>query len=404
MTWRAKAASLTVALATLVVVSACSSSTTSSGGALPSGSTSAAIKLGMICSCSGPFGTNISVGGHAIEAWAKATNAAGGIGGRQVDLIVKDDTGNPGTSVTEAQSLIASKVAAIIDLSPMDAVWEKQVDAAKIPVVGGNLAAAQYFTDPNFYPAGETDDSTAAATLVAGKAAGATNFADLYCAEAPQCAQGVPVLKAAGGKIGLPDVYDSSIAATAPNYTAQCLAAKQAGATAVFIGGAAATIARVAQDCATQDYHPYFLEFGTGFTGQLPATAALKNTLVASFPVLPYFASGSQLAAFNTALDTYFPGDRSNTVGWSEITVQAWASGVLVADAVKGAGVAASAPVTAADITRGLDSISNDDLGGLVPPLSFTAGKVHSVSCWYTGGIKNGSPVILNGGKLSCAS
>ena len=43
-----------------------------------------------------------------------------------------------------------------------------------------------------------------------------------------------------------------SIAAAAPNYTAQCVAAKQAGVTAVFIGDSTSVIARVAQDCDKQ--------------------------------------------------------------------------------------------------------------------------------------------------------
>ena len=38
----------------------------------------------------------------------------------------------------------------------------------------------------------------------------------------------------------------------APNYTAQCLAAKQAGATAMSVGDASSIVVKVAQDCATQ--------------------------------------------------------------------------------------------------------------------------------------------------------
>ena len=46
----------------------------------------------------------------------------------------------------------------------------------------------------------------------------------------------MPLIKTAGQSVGVPVVYSASIAATAPNYTAQCVAAKQAGVSAIFIG------------------------------------------------------------------------------------------------------------------------------------------------------------------------
>jgi branched-chain amino acid transport system substrate-binding protein len=47
-----------------------------------------------------------------------------------------------------------------------------------------------------------------------------------------------------------------SISATAPDYTAQCVAVQQAHATSLFVGDIAAVIKRVAADCNTQGYQP----------------------------------------------------------------------------------------------------------------------------------------------------
>ena len=58
--------------------------------------------------------------------------------------------------------------------------------------------------------------------------------------------------------------------------------------------------------------------------------------------------------------------------------------------------------MTAADITKALDSMKDETLGGWSPPLTFTAGKPHTVDCWYTGRVQNGTPKLVNGGKLTC--
>jgi branched-chain amino acid transport system substrate-binding protein len=334
----------------------------------------------------------------------KSVNASGGIQGHQVDVTVKDDGSNPGTSLTDAQALISAHVDVILDLDVLDATWEKAADAAKIPVVGGNFSSGAFYTDPNWYPSGQTQDSVVVSDVATLKAAGAKRVGQLYCAESPSCAQGVAPRKAAAQAIGLTDIYDASFATTAPNYTAQCLAAKQENVAGMHVGGAAASVANVAKDCATQGYHPIIELNGTAYTDQLAATPALANSLWAGFPALPYFADTPAVKTMDAAVDQYYPGLRSNKTEWSEYALEAWTGGLLIADAVKGAGLGASAEVTPAAVTTGLNSIKNDTLDGLAPPLTFTAGKPHPVSCWYTARLLNGTPTLVDGGKLTCAN
>lgn len=35
-------------------------------------------------------------------------------------------------------------------------------------------------------------------------------------------------------------------------------------------------------------------------------------------------------------------------------------------------------------------------------PLTFPAGKTHSIDSWYTGRIQSGVPSLVNNGKVSC--
>lgn len=390
------------ALAVVASVSACSSSGSSTSSSTSTGAkaTGSPISVGVICSCSGPFGADQTPAWQVLQAWEKSVNASGGLNGHKVTFTYMDNGSNPGTAVTDAQSMISDKVDAIIDLDILDAVWQKPVSAAKIPVIGGNFSSPMYYQDPDWYPSGQTNDSITYSVVSVAKQAGATSLGQLYCAEAAQCQQSVPLIKADGQKLHVPDVYDASIAATAPNYTAQCLAAKQAGVKALFIGDSLSVIARVAEDCSKQNYDPIYVTEGTGFTDQALTTPGLDSNLWSSYPILPFFSTAPAVTAMNTVVDKYFPGIRQNSSTWSEYAVQAWTAGLLLAQAVKNAGVTASTAMSPDVITKGLNMVSNETLGGFSPSLNFTGTKSHAVDCWYTGRVQGGKASQVGG--LSC--
>ena len=365
--------------------------------------TGAPITVGLICDCSGPFGASIAAAGDVGRAWAASVNASGGLDGHRIELTVKDDASTPGTSVSEAQALISGHEDVILDDSNFDAAWEAAVSAAGIPVVGGNFSSTPFFTNPDFFPSGQTNDSITYANVAVAKQAGATNLGNLYCAEAPQCQESVPLIKAAGQQLGVPEVYSGSIAMTAPNYTAQCVAASQAHVTALFIGDSAATIARVGTDCTKQSYTPTYVTEGTGYSQLLTTAPGLKDHLWSDYPDLPFWdSSAPQVQQMSAAVSKLYPTLQSNQNAWSEYAVQTWTAGVLIEHAVKASGLGAGDTPTAAMIKNGLNSIKNDNLDGWSPTSDFTAGQVHKVDCWFVGRLQNGTPSLLNGGKLSC--
>jgi branched-chain amino acid transport system substrate-binding protein len=416
---------IAVALAVLVTAGACSSSSSGAGSAASSSSTGSAppassslgsgspaaaqatgspITIGVLCSCSGPFGSTIASSYKVFLAWEKSVNASGGLNGHPVTLIEKDNASNPATALTNAQALISAKVSLIMDLDILDEVWQKPASAAKIPVVGGAFTSEPFYTDPDWYPSGQTNDSIVNAVIATAKQAGAKNLGQLYCAESVQCQQSVAPIEAAGAKAGVKVIYNASIAAAAPNYTAQCLAAKQAGVTALFIGDSISIIARVASDCNAQGYDPIYVTEGTGFTDQALTTPGLKDNLWSPFPILPYFATAPAVTAMNTVLDKYYPGIQNDPNTWSEFAAQAWTGGLLIQAAANAAGFTASDTVTSADWTKGLESVSGQTLGGFSPTLTFTAGKAHSVDCWYVGRVKGGVASQVGGQVCSNAS
>jgi branched-chain amino acid transport system substrate-binding protein len=338
-----------------------------------------------------------------LRAWANTVNAGGGLEGHPIQMTAFDDTSTPGTSVSDVQTLISDHVDVIVDTSLVDSTWAPAVQAAGIPVLCALIQGTCY-SNPDFYDSGQTGDSSAFAAVAVAKAAGATNIGFLYCAEAPACSEGISVVKAAGKQLGVPENYSASIAATAPNYTAQCVAAQQAHTTALFIGDTTPPIEKVGQDCSTQGYNPIYVTEGGGFSMAQATTPGLKKNLWSEYNLYPFWSNAPQVQAMNTALDKYYPGLRENTVSFSEGSVLGWTSGLLLNDAVKAGGLTASATPSAAEITAGLESLHGDTLDGWSPPLTFPAGKVHPIDCWFVGHVSNGVPSVENNGKPTCGS
>ncbi len=402
-------------LALLLLVSACSSSSKSaSGGSATTGSSSnssassassaptgsatatgAPITIGVVCSCSGPFGSTVVDAWKTLQAWAKSVNASGGVNGHPIVLDEKDDQSNPGTAVTGATELIDAHVPLMFDLSILDSSWAKAVDAAHIPVVGGNVSFPPSYQDPNFYSSAQTGDSAIYASELTAKTAGATNIGLMNCAEG--CNVTLSLQRSTAKELGLPVPYSGEFADNAPNYTAQCVAAKQDNVQALVLFGSISVIARVASDCNQQDYNPIYVTEGTGFTNQILTSVGLKDHLWSEFPILPYSSTNSAVVNMNTQLDKYFPGMRENTLDWSEFAAQAWTGGLLIEAAAKNAGITASQTVTSADFTKGLDMVQNDTLGGFSPSLTFAAGKPHPVDCWYTARVQSGVVSLIGG-------
>ena len=356
----------------------------------------------MVCTCSGSFGPVIVPITDVYKSWVDSVNGSGGINGHPIDLIVKDDGGVPGTSDTDIQSLISQHVDAIVDMTIADETWASTIQAANIPVVGIDVTETPFYTNPDFYPEGQTNDAVVYANVEVAKASGAKNLGDLYCAEAASCAEGAALYKTAGTKQGLPVIYNGEIAATAPNYTAQCLAAQQAHVQAVFIGDSQVIVSRVAADCARQGYTPTYITDGEGYSTILQTTPGIKDTLWSSYNDIPFYADTPSIQQMNAAIDKYYPGMRSNGNEFSELAAYSWPSGLLLQDAVKAGGLGPSDTPSAAEVVKGLEALKGDTLQGWAPPLTFAPGKPHPVDCWFVGRLQNGVPSVLNNGQVSC--
>ena len=207
-----------------------------------------------------------------------------------------------------------------------------------------------------------------------------------------------------GEECGVPDVCNAEIAATAPNYTAQCVAAKQAHVDSLFIGHSSFVIPRLGNDCARQGYTPIYVTEGEGYAAVLQTGAGVKDNLWSPYNDLPFWDTSNQsVQQMNAALDKYYPGLRNNAQLFSELSAMSWPSGILLEDAIKAGGLGPSDTPSAAEVVKGLESLHGDTLQGWAPPLTFTAGKPHPVNCWFTAHMTAAVPSLVNGDKVTCA-
>ena len=360
------------------------------------------VAVGDLCSCTGPEASTISQTTDSMKAWASWVNAHGGLAGHPVQLIVRDDNYNPGQALTAAQTFInQDHVVAIFDNSDETPAWANIAQQANVPVLGASDFPEGH-TNTDFYPPGGTDNYAILAYAVVMKKAGLTKVAGLYCVEVAVCATGTQTQARVSARYGVKYVYQSGIGFAAPSYTAECLAAKQAGAQAMTVGDATAIVTKVAQDCATQGYKPVQIS-SDGIVANVWLTVPAFNGNIDIQANVPWFVRNAATNPMYAALNQYAPQVPKGP-NFGEVVVQAWAAGVLLQEAVKAAPPPKGASVTAAGVKNGLYSLpAGETLGGLSPSvIHFTRGQPANFNCFAEMGIKNGRFVQLNGGKPLC--
>ena len=366
--------------------------------AAPAGAASgkSTINVGVIADISaGPTGQASQDVPNTVNAWAKWTNAHGGINGHRIKFIIKDDAVDSAKAQAAAQTLVQSDhVVAIMDASSINSSWASYVQGAKVPVISLDESASgdTYEVNPGFFANGTTVLGILYGHVAMAKAAGGTVFGGIYCTEVAQCATAVQIWKndtalIPGIKFGLAVAASSS----SPNYTAQCLAMKQAGVDALFPIVRPTT---TADNCAAQGYHPIYI----GSQGTLTLSAA-------SDPNLNGAVQNQQ--GFPWMLDKTPAQKLFHKV---ERTVLAHALAPPVVSAsytglvlLRTALAHARGTITTQAVYNGLYSLHGTTLGGLSPtPLTFTKGQPNTQRCYFIVQIEHKKWVAFNNGKPQC--
>jgi branched-chain amino acid transport system substrate-binding protein len=405
----AKAASLLASGSVAILITAgCSSSSTSNStsssssasgaAAATSNATGSTWTLGNITTASGAASSTNGQAPGVLKAWEQWTNSHGGINGHPVNIVFEDDQQTPSVGLAAAQTLVHDKVLAIVgEASTTTSTWGPTASQAGIPVIGGNPTSPPFGVNSDFYSSTATFSEGAYLLVKAASVTGVKKLAVLYCAENPACAEFNPSLESAAKQLGVAISYTAAVSATAPSYTAPCLAAKGAGADGLIMTLANTTLTSVATQCTQQGYDPDVV----GAVGSISLPTWTSNQAFSNASVqidsFPWWdTTNPAISDFNQALKQYDPDGLSDP----SIAAETWASAMLFETAAKNAHLGSNP--TSAQVTASLNSLSNETTGGLTPPLTFTNGN-RVIKCGRFATISKGAFHIVDNGKYFCA-
>jgi branched-chain amino acid transport system substrate-binding protein len=188
-------------------------------------------------------------------------------------------------------------------------------------------------------------------------------LAILYCQEAATCAQQVTSFNRLLPYQGLQTVYKAQVSLVQPDYTAQLLQAKNAGAEVMVLLLDSASVGRVARNAAQQNYSPVLAgSYNLGIQATLDQGPILDGLLLASRT--PAYSTSPLLKDYRDAMARYQPGKPLGDVGAGAFVVGALLEKYASTFFMK-------KTVTSADLLDLLYSLRNEKLGGLLPGITF---------------------------------
>jgi branched-chain amino acid transport system substrate-binding protein len=373
------------------------------GGPVPIGATGPpqAIVIGSVGNYSGLLGRAQLPMIQAVEDWVGYINSKGGLFGHPVRLIVEDDRGDSSQYVADLKDLVdnAHVVAFVENAAPATiASGDQYLRSVGVPVIGTACANAIDDTSPVIFPQCPTlADQYYGQVRDAVVYGGGANLAVLYCVEAPSCADGNATLvdKGQAQQAGATVKYDQQISLAQPDFTSECLNAKNSTAQLLAVLADPATVDRVARSCSNAGYHPSYLE-GPGSVVYATKDETAIQRLLLAMPTFPFTGSATPAQAeFQQVMkassdQTPGPGE---SFGWT-------AAEEFELAAIK-AGQTAKL-ISPRTLIDALGTFSNETLGGLSVPLNFIGTHAAPASCWFPMQAQKGNWSILNSGQMLC--
>jgi branched-chain amino acid transport system substrate-binding protein len=362
------------------------------------------IKLGSVGTFSGPVGGLVKDTVTGIRIWAQAVNAAGGINGHPVEVQVGDDAGDPARFNSIVQQFVEKDgVLAFLfnTLAFAPNGNNKYLNAKKIFTFSETGSLELSYKDPYVLTPSPSGLSYADAMILSFSngigAKGGVKLASYACSDFSLCDNfdnrwsNPEVLRKAGFEL----VARGRPSLTQPDYTSQCLAAKQAGATAIIVALDGAAIRRFAGDCARQSYRPVLSSADLVITRDL-LTDKNVDGLVVGGKMVPFPSMDAPgMKEAHAAFARFAPG---------QIVTGGYAYGWLVGEFFAQAAKNLPDKPTYADLEDGVYAIKNNDMKGMTYPITITRGKVVDRQlCFGTTIIKGGKFVAAPGPGLRCA-
>ncbi len=366
----------------------------------PAPATAGEIRLGSVGVASGPIGAAVAPIAEGARAWVADVNARGGIAGRKVRLFQADDGGDPARSVAIVKRLVEQeKVAAFYSnfmVTTEEAVVQ-YLDDHQVPAIGGCSCSSAVDASPMLFPIGPGAPlgEAWAHVLPFLTQTDKRKVSFMYCREAANCSVMHSLMRDIADQAGFTIVHSAQVSIAQPDFTAEVLAASNAGAEVIVGLVDNATLVRIAKSAHRQGYDPTFSIQQSGFDDALLAQADEVEGFVTA-GIVPDHDNSPKLADYRAALARYVPGGRRAT-----ISAGAWVGGKLI----EHLGASLPPEPTPASFLNALHALKGETLGGLMPPTTYEAGTGHARTnlCIIPVTVRSGKFVAAKGDEFTCA-
>lgn len=381
--------------------------TPGAGGSTPvppvAGGPKSTIVIGNVGTYSGPAGSSLADLPVGVQVWSRWINDRGGVNGHPIKFVVADDGADPARHRALVQQLAETQgaIAFVGNGEVLTGASSVQYLTTKgIPVIGNEGGSDWFYSSPTYFThvsTGQTYWRAVASSVAAvAKAKGKKKWASITCTEATTCGDADRIWTSEGEMKGqgLQPVYNARSSLAQPDFTAECLNARNAGAEILTMVMDASTVQRVAASCVRQGYKPIFTEVAASSKTEHAADQNLSSGLIASVGLFVWTdGSTPATAEFQDVIKKYLgkPPGAGHAAGWAAARVFEKAA----------AGI--GEPPTAAAVLEGLYSFKGETVGGLVMPLTFTRGQTAPRQvCWATNYAESGKWTAFDGGRISC--
>ena len=327
------------------------------------------IVLGAFGAESGVIGTVFASIPPADRAWAAEINARGGLNGHPVRLIMADDGADPVRTQALVRRMVEQdKVLAVFgEYSVTINSVMSYLDQKGIPVIGasGSDPSPDHFM-VGFNPITSSDIALFQAAILSIITQTDKRKLSLnYCREVVACKNAADRMKQNLPYEGLKIVHEAQVSLGQPDFTAEVLAAQQAGADVSITIVDAASAIRYARAAHRQNYKPVLASVhNLNMDTLLAGGDDVEGTLTLSRS--PVWQTSALAKPYRDAVARYQPNAPRGQIG-----ADVFVYGRLLEKIAS----FFQEPPTTAQMVEGFYSLNNETLGGLLPGVTFPRDK-----------------------------
>ncbi len=342
------------------------------------------IIIGSVGSYSGVMSSITASGVKGVQAWSAAVNARGGLNCRPVKYIVADDGSDAARNQALVRRLVEQEkvVAFVYNGAPVtSAASASYLNAKQVPEIGQEGGHMYTYDSPMTFPVGAAAVPLQRLTLTGGARVtvpkGRSKAGIIACQEAEYCKTAAQTYRSQASEAGYQIVYEASVTFTQPDFTSICVAAQNAGADVLLMLTDANSHHRLMANCDKIDYRPTDVLTTVAMSVGFKDDPKLDGAVIISNNLPWILRDHPAVAEYQAAMKRYAAGqpfDAGSMNGWSgakafeQATLRAAPTGI----------------VTSKDVLAGLYALDGEDLGGLVPPLRYAAGRPpRQVACGW---------------------